>query len=212
MLRRFSRHPYDAVLLSQYTRTQRRTAAALAAVILAAGAGSLLWSRGNALPKRFGVVEAGRLYRCGEITPRQLEHVASEYGIRTVLSLLNPNAPESIAERQAAERLGLRWLNVPLPGDGASTAEERERVKAVLFDPAATPLLVHCAAGVNRTGLAIGMYRIHQQSWSVEQVLAEMRRYGFEDLPKHDSVRHALSTEWQSAQSTMPPASQPSQP
>jgi len=194
------------------TEAQRRTAAAVAVVILAAGAGGLLWVRGNALPKRFGVVEAGRLYRCGEITPRQLERVASEHGIRTVLSLLNPEVPESIAERQAAERLGLRWTNVPLPGDGASTAEQRERIKAVLFDPTAAPLLVHCAAGTNRTGLAIGLYRIHQQGWSVQQVLEEMRRYGFEDLPKHENLRQALSDEWQTAQTDKPASMRSPQP
>ena len=199
-------------LILSPTRTQRRTAAAFAVVIIAAGAGSFLWLRGSILPKRFGVVAPGRLYRCGEITPTQLEQVANEHGIRTVLSLLNPDVPESIAERQAAERLGLCWVNVPLPGDGASMPEEREIIKAVLFDTDAAPLLVHCAAGVNRTGLAIGMYRIHQQSWSVEQVLAEMREYGFEDLPKHQNLRQALSTEWQSAQSTIPAASQPPQP
>ncbi len=160
--------------------------------------------RGGALPKRFGVVVEGQLYRCGEITPRQLEHVANEHGIRTVLSLLNPDVPESTAERQAAERIGLRWINVPLPGDGASTPEERARIKAALFDPTATPLLVHCAAGANRTGLAIGMYRMHQQGWSVEQVLEEMRRYGFEDLPKHENLRQALVSEWQVAQLDKP--------
>jgi protein tyrosine/serine phosphatase len=176
------------------------------------GAGGLVWLRQNALPKRFGVVVQGQLYRCGEITPGQLERVATEHGIRTVLSLLNPGAPESVAEHQAAERLGLRWINVPLPGDGASTPEERERIKAVLFDAGAAPLLVHCAAGVNRTGLAIGLYRIHQQGWSVEQVLDEMRRCGFEDLPKHENLRQALMAEWQAAQLGKPAASRPIQP
>jgi protein tyrosine/serine phosphatase len=184
----------------------------LAAVIVVVGVGGFVWLRENALPKRFDVVVEGRLYRCGEVAPEQLKRVASDYGIRTVLSLLNPDAPESIAERQAAERLGLRWINVPLPGDGTSTPADRERIKAVLFDPAAAPLLVHCAAGTNRTGLAIGLYRIHQQGWSVEQVLEEMRRYGFEDLRKHEDLRQALSTEWQSAQSPTPPASRPARP
>jgi protein tyrosine phosphatase (PTP) superfamily phosphohydrolase (DUF442 family) len=141
-----------------------------------------------------------------------LKRVTNEHGIRTVLSLLNPDVPESIAERQAAEQLGLRWINVPLPGNGASTSEERESIKAVLFDPDAAPLLVHCAAGANRTGLAIGMYRIHQQAWLVEQVLAEMRAYGFEDLPKHQNLRQALSIESQYAQSAIPAASQPPHP
>ena len=167
------------------------------------------------MPKRFGVVEPGRLYRCGEISPAQLEHLAAEYHLRTVLSLLAPDAPESVAERQAAERLGLRWVNVPLPGNGASTAEERTRIKAVLFDLDAGPTLVHCAAGTNRTGLAVGMYRLHRHGWTLEQVLAEMRDFGFEDLPKHENLRQALEAEWQGAQpsqSTGSAATQPSQP
>ncbi len=158
------------------------------------------------------MVTEGRLYRCGEITPYQLQQTARKHGLRTVLSLLNPDVPESVAERRAAEQLGLRWVNVPLPGDGASTPKERESIKAVLFDPAAAPLLVHCAAGVNRTGLAIGMYRIHRQDWSVEQVLEEMRRYGFEDLPKHENLRQALSAEWQADRTDKPTSTQPVQP
>jgi len=164
--------------------------------VAALGVGAArLWREHFGLPKRFGVVEAGRLYRCGEVTPGQLERVAREYRVRTVLSLLDPAVPESVAERQAAERLGLRWVNVRLPGDGASTPEQREQVKAVLLDEAAAPLLVHCAAGVNRTGLAVGMYRLHRQGWTIEQVLEEMRSYDFEDLPKHQALRAALAAE-----------------
>lgn len=183
-------------------RTVRVTAALI--VVVACGA-ALVYLQQGATPKRFGVVEEGRLYRCGEITPRQLEHVARVYGLRSVLSLLDPDTPASVAEREKAEQLGLRWINVPLPGNGASTPEDREKIRAVLFDPAAGPILVHCAAGTNRTGLAIGMYRIHQQAWTVAQVLAEMRRYGFEDLPKHENLRRALATEWHSAQSARVP-------
>lgn len=164
----------------------------------------LLWaawsSYARPLPKRFGAVVPGRLYRCGDVAPRELEYAVRTYGVRTVLSLLNPDVPASIEEREVARRLGLRWENVPLPGNGASTPEERERIKRVLFDPEAGPLLVHCAAGSNRTGLAVGMYRIHREGWSVEDVLREMRRYAFEDLPKHDNLRAALRLEWLEAQ------------
>jgi len=65
----------------------------------------------------------------------------------------------------------------------------------VLLDPALRPILVHCAAGVNRTGLAIGMYRLHVEGWTLEQVLEEMRHFGFEDLPKHENLRNALAAE-----------------
>ncbi len=161
------------------------------------------------LPKRFDVVEPGRLYRSGEISAQELEHVAATHGLKTVLSLLNPDVPESIAEREAAERLGLRWLNVPLTGDGASTPEQRQRIREIILDPSFGPMLVHCAAGANRTGLACGMYRIHQQGWSYEQVIDEMRRYGFKDKDHHENLRDALRQEAAAAAANRPVAPQP---
>lgn len=163
---------------------------------VAAGAvaiGALAAWHGAVTPKRFGVVQAGRLYRCGDITPTELEAVVKRHGIRSVLSLLNASAPETVAERDVAARLGVRWFNVPLTGDGASTPEDREAIKRIALDDANGPLLVHCSAGTNRTGLACGLYRIHRQGWTYEQVLAEMRGYGFDDLPKHQNLRDALA-------------------
>ena len=185
--------------------TQRRRRVLLALAVLAGAGTAVLWLWWPGAPKRFAVVEPGRLYRCGDITPRQLEHLARTHPLRTVLSLLDPDVPESIAERAAAKRLGLHWVNVPLPGNGASTPAQRERIKAVLFDPNAAPILVHCAAGTNRTGLAVGMYRLHEQGWTVEQVLSEMRRFGFEDLPRHQNLREALAAEWQAAAASTRP-------
>jgi len=179
---------------------KRRLPVAVAAFVAVAAAVTGGWYHYNHLPKRFGVVVPGRLYRSGRVAPAELATVARRYHIRTVLSLLDPDAPESVRERRVAQRLGLRWLNVPLRGDGSSTPADRARIEAILFDPQAAPILVHCAAGANRTGLAVGLYRIGKQGWTPEQVLAEMRRYGFEDLPKHANLRAALRAAWQARQ------------
>jgi len=198
---------HEEKALSQSSSQRKIFAAAGLVAVVAAGA-TLLWLEQRGIPKRFGVVEEGRLYRCGDIVPSELEHVTRTYGLRTVLSLLNPDVPESIAERDAAQRLGLRWINVPLPGDGASTPEQRTQIKAVLLDPRAAPILVHCAAGANRTGLAVGIYRLHQNGWTVERVLEEMRDYAFEDLPKHQNLRDALAAERRAVRAAAPPATQ----
>jgi len=176
-------------------RTKRRTIVIIVALAAALTGGGWAWRQAFGPPKRFGGVESGRLYRCGEITPRQLERVARTHGIRAVLSLLDPDDPESVAERETAERLGLRWLNVRLSGDGSSTETDRDRIRELILDAQNAPLLVHCAAGANRTGLACGMYRIHADGWSVERVLDEMRDYGFDDLAKHENLRAALRAE-----------------
>ncbi len=153
------------------------------------------WWYENRLPRRFAEVAPGRLYRSGSATPAQLERAVREQGIRTVLCLLDPNAAETQRERAAAEQLGIRWLNVPLRGNGASTPADRDAIREILLEEQHAPLLVHCAAGVNRTGLAVGMFRLHQQNWTIEQVEAELLSTEFENLPKHENMREALREE-----------------
>jgi protein tyrosine/serine phosphatase len=162
---------------------------------LALVVGSALWWHAHLLPRRFAVVDAGRLCRSGEVTPGQLARLQRDYGIRRVISLLNPDVPQSVAERTTAEHLGIEWCNVPLPGDSASTPADRRRILDLLTAPNAPPTLVHCAAGVNRTGLAVGLYRLHMQHWTLDQVMTELRACGFNDPPKHENLRRALAAE-----------------
>lgn len=159
-------------------------------VVSAATAGGYWYA--TRLPKRFAEVVPGRLYRSGEVTERQLQRLRDEYRVRRVLCLYNSESPEAAAERAAAERLGLKWLNVSLPGDGASTPADRARILELLRDTNDGPTLVHCAAGANRTGLAIGLYRIYEQGWDYDRVVAEMVAYDFENKDKHENLRAAL--------------------
>jgi protein tyrosine/serine phosphatase len=181
-------------------RFKRRIWLASGALVALLGiAGGALAVQAYRLPKRFATVVEGQLYRSGEVSPAQLERLQREYGVRRVVCLLNATAPVTVAERDAAKRLGLEWQNVSLPGNGASTPADRARIRALLTDPNAPPTLVHCAAGVNRTGLAVGLYRLHQDHWPLEQVLAELHSFGFENEPRHENLRQALADEAQLA-------------
>jgi protein tyrosine/serine phosphatase len=178
---------------------KQRVGLALGLMAAATVVGAGVWWQSTRLPNRFAAVVDGRLYRSGRVSPAQLERLQRQYGIRRVISLLDADDPATVAERQAAGRLGIDWHNVPLTGDGASTAAERDRIRRLLANPDAPPTLVHCAAGVNRTGLAVGLYRLHCQHWTLEQVLAEMRAFGFDDLPRHENLRQALAAEAEAA-------------
>lgn len=147
-----------------------------------------------AWPKRFAVVAEGQVFRSGAVSADQLRTLKERKGLRSVLCLLNPSARETADERAAAEAQGIAWINIGLPGDGASTPEQRERIKAAMRE-APKPLLVHCAAGTNRTGLAIGMYRLHEEGWTLEQVMRELRAFGFKDEEHHENLRQALAEE-----------------
>lgn len=143
-------------------------------------------------PKRFKPVVEGRLYRSGEVRPEHLARLRDEVGIERVICLLDANAPVTQAERAAAQRLGLEWHNLSMRGNGASKLAQRDRLRDLLADPNAPPTLVHCSAGVNRTGLAVGLYRIDQEGWTYEQVYEELLANDFDDLPKHENLRAAL--------------------
>ena len=170
--------------------------ATVAGVLVYVGAAGVWWQV-HRLPRRFAAVVPGQLYRSGEVTPGQLRRLHSEYGIGRVISFLAPEVPESVAERRTAAQLGMQWENVPLPGNGASTPADRARILALLTAPNAPPTLVHCAAGVNRTGLAIGLYRLHCQNWALERGLEELRSFGFREGPTHENLLQALATEAQ---------------
>lgn len=142
-------------------------------------------------PKRFGVVDGGRLYRSGLITPGHLVRLKRDYGVTRVISFLDPEAPESLAEQQACRSLGIEYQNVPMRGNGDSTPSDRARILELLSEEAG-PTVMHCAAGANRTGLATGLYRIEFQDWPFDRVITELRKYGFENKPKHANMREAL--------------------
>lgn len=157
------------------------------------GLAVLEWGR---LPKRFAAVIPGELYRSGELTPRHVAELKQRVGLARVISLLDPNDPdsaaESDAERVACERLGIRWENVPMRGNGDSTPEARARLLDLLRIRDAGPTLVHCAAGANRTGVAIGLHRVCNEGWSADQALAEMERFDFQADEKHRGAVEAI--------------------
>lgn len=166
-----------------------------AAICLAVTIGFAIYQSVTQYPKRFKPVVEGQLYRSGEVSATHLEKLRDERGIKRVICLLNPDEPVTIAERKAAEELGLDWINLGMGGSGQHTPEQVPELIALLTDPNAPPTLVHCAAGVNRTGLAIGLYRIHNDGWSYDQVHDELLRHDFDDLPKHEQMRATLRAE-----------------
>src|SRR5262249_1994024 len=49
----------------------------------------------------------------------------------------------------------------------------------VLDDPAAYPVLIHCHAGLHRTGILAAVYRMEHQGWTPAEAWQEMRAHGF---------------------------------
>lgn len=112
-------------------------------------------------PKNFGVVDAGKVYRSGELTPAATRRVVEQNRIRTIIDLgaydKDP-AGERAAERTAAA-LGVERRVFRLEGDGRGNPNAYVEALRIMADPAKQPVLVHCSAGAQRTGACVILYR-----------------------------------------------------
>jgi tyrosine-protein phosphatase SIW14 len=98
-------------------------------------------------------------------------------GIRTIIDLRI--APKTVKkEKEQAERLGFRWLNLPM-GSEPPTSKQVSTLLSTLKQAPGEPVFVHCQHGADRTGCMIGIWRVTQQNWSYPQTYKEMRQYGF---------------------------------
>jgi protein tyrosine phosphatase (PTP) superfamily phosphohydrolase (DUF442 family) len=161
----------------------------LPVVILAAcllGGAGWFWdqvAKDRLIPKRWATVEEGRIYRSGQLSAALVRKTLVRHGIKVIVALTGeiPHDPDQEAEKKAAQELGIELLRLPLNGDG--TGDTRRYVEAVAAiveaKRQAKPVLVHCAAGAQRTGGVIACYRLLVEGRPPAYVLDEMRRCGW---------------------------------
>ncbi len=146
----------------------------LAAVIVA-GWLIAMDRRGQLVWDHWDEVKRGILYRSGQLSGDQLREAVTRYGIRTVINLQWPGE-EMKAERSLSRRLGVDFVNLPMPGDGLGEEWQFREILKILDDPARRPALVHCARGTCRTGAAVAIYRFERDGWTPEDVASELER------------------------------------
>lgn len=141
--------------------------------------------------RNFRVVEEGVLYRSGQLTPQGLERVVREKGIRTVVSLRAPRrfpsdpAPDAWEEAFCAAR-GLKHVRIVprvwSPDEQGDIPAEQavHEFLAVMDRPENHPVLVHCFAGIHRTGTLCAIFRMEYQRWPADRAIREMVLYGFD--------------------------------
>lgn len=135
------------------------------------------------VPKRWGVIDEGLVYRSGQLSRHLVRRQIERHGIRTILDLteIDPDHPDKAAQVAAARDLGVEIVSLPLSGDGRGDIAHYAEAIAAMSDAveSRTPILVHCAAGAQRTGGVTACYRMLVRGWTVEQARAEMERYGW---------------------------------
>jgi uncharacterized protein (TIGR01244 family) len=123
----------------------------------------------------------------GQPAPDALKQL-KDMGFKTVINL-RTEKEGAADERAVVEAQGLHYVWVPMTPDTFSL-KDVEAVEAVLADPAAGPILLHCASS-NRVGGAWAVIQARRGK-SLEEAEAAGRAAGLLSAPMIDAVRRVL--------------------
>ena len=172
---------------------RRRIVRVVVVLAVIGGTGLVVkFGRYHFIPKRFEVVEAGKIYRGGEQEAGPYRRILREHGIRTVVTLLDEEAEDPLerVERDMVAELGLKRLRFPMPGDGRGEFDALEGAAEAIADPQNQPVFLHCSAGVYRTGATIAVYRMEYCGCDVKRALAELAAHGVSEARKPELFEH----------------------
>lgn len=167
------------------SRARVIVAATVVAIVLAAFFQDEVTAfRDRFIPKRWGAVEEGRIFRSGQLSRHLIRQMLVQNRIQRVVDLTfdNPSDANHSAELTAIADLGIERRLCPLDSDGTGDVHIYAQAVAAVAEAArlGKPVLVHCAAGSQRTGGVVAFYRLLVQGKSPEFVLAEMKKYKYD--------------------------------
>ncbi len=116
------------------------------------------------------------VYRGGEPTAVGLTELGA-MGVKVDLDLREKSGATEV-EKKEAEKLGMKYVNIPMRPLSAPTEDEMEHALSLLRQNNSGPVYVHCRRGKDRTGTVVACYRIQHDGWSNREALDEARKHG----------------------------------
>lgn len=193
-------------------RVRAAVAWVLGAVLVAVvvGVPTAHWRVGYDQSKRLRVVTDGRVYRSGQMTADGFREAIRKYSLRTVLNLqssdddksgkvdladpLLPKTPFGGPRRKESEVVadaGAAYVQIDcntLDRTGPNGYPEiLDKVYEVFDDERNYPILIHCKAGLHRTGLVTAAYRMEYEGRTRSEALEELRANGFGEFKATDA-------------------------
>lgn len=147
-------------MLGTFKAPLRRTALIAALLIASIAAGAGAWAGYLRLTGNFHEVVPGLFYRSAQLDAEGLANTIQTYGIRTVINLRGENPDQwYVDERRTATEAGVRYIDFGMSSGEDLTDARQDQLVTILTD-APRPMLVHCYAGADRSGLVSAAYQL----------------------------------------------------
>lgn len=119
------------------------------------------------------------IYRGGQPQSLSDYQYLKSIGIRTVIKL---NDEKLLDEEAWAATTNIDLMPIPLSGIFEPSDGDMNEIESLLADSTDQPLFIHCLHGEDRTGLAIGLYRVKHEHWDTSRAYDEMKANHFHTL------------------------------
>ena len=144
-------------MLIPKNRTARGSLFALIFLAMVSGGYYLvIFGNGN-----FHAVTPGEAYRCAQPSYSRLEKYVKQYGIKSVINLRGKNTGVSwySDETRFCMINGVKHYDIALSATHKPTPQQLNEILTVIRT-APRPVLIHCKAGSDRSGLVAAMWKV----------------------------------------------------
>ena len=164
------------------------------AVLLALGPPLAFYRYEYVQAKRFHEVTPGRFYRSGQMTAAGFRDIVNRYKIKLFINLQHEEPDPFLAEHwlgqgkiresELCRDMGVKYVLLTpdlLPPDNRLDLipPAVDDFLKLLDDESNYPVLMHCKAGLHRTGRLTAIYRMEYQGWTAGEALREARANGY---------------------------------
>jgi tyrosine-protein phosphatase SIW14 len=144
--------------------------------------------------KRLRPIAEGRVYRSGCLSADGFRDFIVSHKIKTVINLWDespdPTLPNnrfswsSVRESELCKELNVNFefIYVEVLNEhevGKKPLKAIDDFLKIMDDESSYPVLLHCKAGLHRTGVLSAIYRMEYDGWSRNDALRELKSHGF---------------------------------
>ncbi len=138
----------------------RRLRIILVALVLITILGSVFYIY-NLERDNFHAITHGQAYRSAQLDKDELEYYIKKYNIRSIINLRgeHPTKDWYIEEKHISLKNNLQFYSLRLSSSREPDYEDINKLISI-FKEAPRPVLIHCRAGADRSGLAAAIWKV----------------------------------------------------